>query len=126
LLQNYFFDTLRTSDALSWPEASRFAANNDRFAGQRRVSMKVRVRVSIDEDLWIAVQMIARVRDISPTEYVEQALQTMIGPFETIERASNLISERTLDLNEVSEQIKVIADAVVDAWRAQPAASDEH
>lgn len=88
--------------------------------------MKVRVRVSIDEDLWIAVQMVARVRDISPTEYVEQALQTMIGPCETIERASNLISERTLDLNEVSEQIKVIADAVVDAWRTQPAPSDEH
>ena len=87
--------------------------------------MKVRIRVSIYDDLWTAVEMVDRVRDISPTEYVEQALRTMIGPCETIERASNLISERTIDLNEISEQIKVIADAVVDAWRTQPAVNDE-
>lgn len=88
--------------------------------------MKVRIRVSIDQDLWTAVEAIARSRDISSTDYLEQALQMAMGPFETIDRASNLISERTLDLNEISEQIKVIADAVVDAWRAQPVERDEH
>jgi hypothetical protein len=96
------------------------------FAGQWVINMKVRIRVSIDQDLWTAVETIARSREISSTDYLEQALLMAIGPFETIERASNLISERTLDLKEISEQIRVIADAVVDAWRAQPLDRDDH
>ena len=87
--------------------------------------MKVRIRISVDEDLWTAVEMVARARNMSSSEYLERALQMSVGPFETIERASNLISDRTLDLNEIAEQIKVIADAVVDAWRTQPARTHE-
>jgi hypothetical protein len=87
--------------------------------------MKVRIRISVDEDLWAAVEMVARVRNLTSSEYLERALLMSVGPFETIERASNLISERTLDLNEISEQIRVIADAVVDAWRTPPVSKHE-
>jgi hypothetical protein len=74
----------------------------------------------IRNSVWVAFSQFPIVR-VGLIFYLEQALQTMIGPFETIERASDLISERTIDLNEISEQIKVIADAVVDAWRTRPA-----
>lgn len=92
------------------------------FLATGRPMTKIRVRVSLDKSVWTAAEAAARAKGINTAEYLETALRCAIDPFETIGRAAELVRGRMLDLAEIADQIRVIADAVVDQWRSD---SDE-
>lgn len=79
---------------------------------------KIRVRVSLDKNVWTAAEAAARAKGVSTAEYLEAALRCATDPFEVIERAAVLVRGRMLDVAEIADQIRVIADAVVDQWRS--------
>ncbi|MGN8097270.1 hypothetical protein [Methylobacterium sp. 22177] len=90
------------------------------------------VRVALDEALWAAVEAAARAREIAPYLFVEEALKSALGPSETVAQLTELAeaagaSARAAQASAAAmrDQIQVIADFIVDLYRAEARASDD-
>lgn len=75
-------------------------------------------RISIEVELWEAVEAAARAKGIATSSYIEQALHLALGPFEIIQRAADLALTAQASAAETVERINIIADYIVDAHRA--------
>ena len=78
---------------------------------------KIRARITLEHSIWLAAEAAAKAKGVTVSDYVETALRISIDPCETIERAAVLVRGRFLDIAEISDQIQVIADALVDRWQ---------
>jgi hypothetical protein len=83
------------------------------------------VRLSLDEALWDAVQAAAKVHGVAPHLYVEEALRTALGPSESMHKAAEIAEnvraqavEMMASAAEMRDQVRVIADYIVDLYRA--------
>ncbi|MDH2313902.1 hypothetical protein [Methylobacterium brachiatum] len=90
------------------------------------------VRAALDEALWAAVEAAARARGIAPYVFVEEALKAALGPSETVARLTELAEAAGASAREarasaaaMEDQIRVIADFIVDLYRAEARASDD-
>lgn len=84
------------------------------------------IRISMDEALWDAVQAVAQVRRIAPHLYVEEVLMASLGPSDAMQKAMELAesmrdhaSELLSNSIETRDQIRIIADYIVDLYRAR-------
>lgn len=75
-------------------------------------------RISVDPVLWEAVEAAAKAKGVPVHIYVERALKTAIDPFDALERAAESVRYMTSNAVEVGDQIRLIADYIVDAQRA--------
>lgn len=83
------------------------------------------IRISMDEALWDAVQAAAQVRRIAPHLYVEEVLVAALGPSDTMQKAVELAESMRAHASkilsssiETRDQIRIIADYIVDLYRA--------
>ena len=90
------------------------------------------VRVALDEALWAAVEAAARARGIAPYVFVEEALKAALGPSETVAQLAELAEAAGASARKarasaaaMEDQIRVIADFIVDLYRAEARASDD-
>ena len=90
------------------------------------------VRVALDEALWAAVGAAARARGIAPYVFVEEALKAALGPSETVAQLAELAEAAGASARKarasaaaMEDQIRVIADFIVDLYRAEARASDD-
>ena len=83
------------------------------------------IRISMDEALWEAVQAAAQVRRIAPHLYVEEVLVASLGPTDAMQKAVKLAESMRAHASEIlsssietRDQIRIIADYIVDLYRA--------
>lgn len=77
------------------------------------------IRINVDPALWEAVQAAAKAKGVPLYAYVEAAFKCAVDPFETIRTSAESIRYLTSNAVEVADQIRLIADFIVDAQRAE-------
>lgn len=79
----------------------------------------IRPRISVDEDLWNAVEATAKLRRQHPSTLVEEALNAYLDQSKTVSMLFKIASELVSNEARTQDDIRYIADYIVDKYRSE-------
>lgn len=79
---------------------------------------KSELRVSLDGDVKASLDALARASGRTQADIVEQALRILLDPLPVLVTAAKAVAAYQAQAESTAQQIRVIADYVVDAHRA--------
>lgn len=127
LLRNLFYHTARTCDAVFLPKTTPNPMKRTTFGpetGAENVSTKSELRVSIDPAVKAGLDALAKVTGRQPGAVVESALRLILDPLPAFAQAQALLAAHQQRTTALEDQVRVIADYIVDARRASDARTE--
>lgn len=125
--RSLYFHTARTCDAVFLPEATRNTLKWAVFGpgtGAENVSTKSELRVSIDPAVKAGLDALAKATGRQPGAVVESALRLILDPLPAFAQAQALLAAHQQRTMALEDQVRVIADYIVDARRASDARTE--